>query len=151
MEHRNDEERWLKSLNEADSRFTEDGPDKWIYLLRVWTVKENVDSRGQRRTVGLVQDDREVITSEVPLPHTTRWTLKQMSNSSTPQQIPLLWARNTKLKLVYRTQAEQQETENMLPRLMNVDFYCDCESEFGVNDGSILPCVNSSAPDITLL
>ncbi len=80
-----------------------------------------VDVRGQRRMVRLVRDDRKATVTQI-IPrynqamqntiseHTTRRTLKQMSSSSRrPHRVPLLSAKNRKLRLQF-TQAHQNWT-----------------------------------------
>ncbi len=93
-------------------------------VYREWSEKEKisseqqffgqkcrVDARGQRRMARLVRDDRKatVTISE----RTTRRTLKQMGYSSRgPHRVPLLLAKNRKLRLQFARAHQNWATED---------------------------------------
>ncbi len=133
-------------------------------VYREWSEKEKisseqqlcgrkclVDVRGQRRMGSLIRDDRKATVTQITTRYnqgmqntiselTTLRTLKQMVYSSRrPHRVPLLSAKNRKLRLQF-TQAHQNWTIEDWKNVAWSDeshFCCDIQmvgSEFGVKN-----------------
>ena len=133
-------------------------------VYREWSEKEQisserqfcgrkclVDARGQRRMARLVRADRKATVTQITTRYnqgrqksiserTVRRTLRQMGYSSRrPRRVPLLSAKNRKLRLQFAQGQRNWTIEDCkkLPGLMSLDFCCDIRmvgSEFGVNN-----------------
>ncbi len=106
--------------------FTENGPKKRKYPVSGSCVDENAllmsEVRGEWADwLEMIEDDRKATVTQITTyykqgmqntisEHTKRWTLKQVSNSSSrPHRVPLLSAKNRKRKLQF-AQAHQNWT-----------------------------------------
>ncbi len=144
--------------------FTENGLKKRKYPVSGSGWKCLVDVRGQRRMGRLVRDDRKATVTQITTRYsqsiqntiserTTCRTLKQMGySSSRPHRVPLLSAKNRKLRLQF-TQAHQNWT---IEDWKNVAWSDESLFLLRHSDGrvriwqrtwkyrSILPCLNGS-------